>query len=159
MKTFKVAIIVDPCGSSVGTMEEEIERHKERAIELLAPAKVKFCTPSGAYPGQIPDSTDIVMYDFGGMGLGNSMLDNNSQHLIRWAQDHQSAIVMVVSSFTYHHSIKMEMKEMGLTLPNIVCDDFHNDEGDNHPIPEWWRESYNLPYVDPYPVPKTAVKK
>jgi hypothetical protein len=53
------------------------------------------------------------------------------------AADNPSALVIVASSFTYRNSVKWEMEELGLDLPNVV--DGHELLMGDEPVPEWFK--------------------
>lgn len=67
---------------------------------------------------------------------GSSLMEDNARHIVKWAEDHPNAIVVVVSGFTYRNYIEVEMEENDMTLPNIVCDDGKRDLCDV--LPDWW---------------------
>ena len=95
----KTAIIVDPVGSSLGdrTPEDEIKQHIKDFSELLSPAKLKVYSPWSCYPEDLQPGTDLVLFDYGGMMLGNSMAEKNSWHLVAYAADNPSALLSVRS--------------------------------------------------------------
>jgi hypothetical protein len=139
----KVAIIVDCMGGGGQTDVEEVQMHKRRFTRLLRPIKPKFYRAYSAYSGEhgIQGNTDMVIFDYGGMLPGNDLMESNSRELVKWAMDHPSSLVVVVSSFTYQHAVVDEMKEAGFeSLPNVIYDD---DE--EKLIPSWFREASTPP--------------
>jgi hypothetical protein len=112
----KVAIIVDPYGSVAldVTGDDEIAEHKKYFSKLLAPRRLRFETPYG-----VSDTldADLVVFDFGGMSVGNDLMGSNSRALIRWMQDHPSSLVVVASTFTYRHGLLPELRELGMFIP------------------------------------------
>src|ERR1700684_552992 len=78
---FKTAIIVDPMGHGFGEVgpEEEIEEHKKDFAELLYPAALDAYTPYGMSESQIKQGTDLIIFDYGGMMPGNSLMADNSR--------------------------------------------------------------------------------
>lgn len=127
-----VAIIVDYMGSGNSTPEEEIEEHKKRFSELLPGYSLEFSTPRCVMPDL---SADLVIYDFGGLMPGTSLMEDNSRQIIKWASDHLSSLVVVVSTVTFDRYIKPEMEELGLKeMANVVEDDGSQD----NPIPSWF---------------------
>ena len=169
----KTAIIVDPMGSMFGerTLEDEIKQHIEDFSELLAPAKLKVYTPYSCYPGDIQPGTELVLFDYGGMLPGTDMAEKNSWHLVTWAADNPNALVVVVSVFTYGGVIEHELEQRGMTsMHNIVprhwtpkIEDFdtpreHQPEGWEC-IPQWFRDMYHLPKIDPYAKMPKKLKK
>jgi len=133
-RRIKTAIIIDFMGTARYTPEEEIAQHVERFNELLSPDRIEVHTPD--HPSLIEPGTELVIYDFGGLLPGcDDMIRSHVRSLIDWAENHPSALVLVVSYFTFSGSVQPEMEGLGLILPNIVCDDITGEEG---PIPEWW---------------------
>lgn len=127
-----VAIIVDYMGSMSATPEEEVEGHKKRFSELLPGYSLKFSTPKCVLPEL---SADLVIYDFGGLMPGTSLMEDNSRQIIKWASDHPSSLVVVVSTFTFDRYVKPEMEELGLQeMVNVVADDGPR----GNPIPSWF---------------------
>jgi hypothetical protein len=164
----KVAIIVDRVGSFFGdrTPEDEIAEHIKDFSELLAPAILKVYTPYSCYPGDIQPGTDLVLFDYGGMLIGNSMAERNSWYLVTYAADNPNSLVVIVSSFTWRTAIANELQERDmLSVHNVVPrywepknkynylleDESSEKEPDAFdPIPAWFREMHSLPYIDPY---------
>jgi hypothetical protein len=164
----KTAIIVDPIGSSFGdrTPEDEIKEHVRDFSELLAPAKLNVYTPYSCYPGDLQPGTDLVLFDYGGMLVGNSMAEKNSWYLVTYAADNPSSLVVVVSSFTWGNIIACELEDRQmLGAHNIVPrywepknafnyllsdENSEKEPSDFDPIPAWFRDMYGLPRVDPY---------
>jgi hypothetical protein len=122
-------------------------------MKLLAPATLDIYTPASVYHEQLRDSTDLIIYDFGGLLPGTSLMEDNSRRLIEWALDHPSCCIIVESTFTYNHYVKYEMIEKGLdSVHNICVNDFmlEEDNQPGFPVPQWFRDLHDLPYVDPY---------
>ncbi len=149
--TLKTAILVDPMGSSMGTPEEEIEKHIETYGKALMPVKLK--TYAINHPLEIKLGTKLVIFDFGGMIGGNDLLQDNSRAVIEWALDNPQALVIVASSFTYQHGIGPEIRELGMeAVDNIVAEDWQVDDI----IPDWFRKQIGAPYIDPSAKKKTV---
>jgi hypothetical protein len=147
-KKLVTAIVVDYMGSQFGerTPEMEIADHKERWGELVAPCKLQVYTPRGTYPGELRDSTDLVLYDFGGLMPGNNLMESNARHLAQWAADHPNALIVMVSVFTYERYFKYEAEDLGLTeLHNVVVDDSLNfAEGQVDCMPDWFKHAHGI---------------
>jgi len=134
-KALFVAVIVDPMGSSQSSPEEEIEDHIKRFSLILPDFDLQFSTPKCVMPDL---SADLVIYDFGGMMPGNSLMEDNSRQIVKWAQDHPSSLVVVVSTWTYRAYVKPEVEALGLTvLKNVVQDDYDVDL--KGAVPSWFR--------------------
>jgi hypothetical protein len=137
----KTAIIVDPNGTYTGpTAEEEIKEHIKTFSKVVKPAILKPYTCHSA--GSIADGTDLVVYDFGGMMPGTSLMEDNARYLIRWAENHSDALIVVVSTFTYRNYVAVEMEDNGLTLPNIVLDDGKQEL--ILVLPDWWKYRFGI---------------
>lgn len=139
----KTAIIVDYMGIGSKTPEEEIAQHTERFTDLLERPLVVH-TPRAPYG--IETGTELVIYDFGGLLPGaTGLIESHTRSIVQWAQDNPSALVVVVSGFTWNHYIKQELEDHGLLdIPNITCDDFFEKEENpskDWPIPMWWKAS------------------
>lgn len=141
-RVIKTAIIADPAGSlTSGTAEEEIQENiKNYTLELGHQLKVH--TPSN--PEGIEEGTELVLYDYGGMGFGSSLTERNAHKIVEWAKDHPTALVVIVSSFTYNVYVKHELRELGLEdeeLPNLTHI-FSDMKGvSSFGIPDWWKAS------------------
>ncbi|HEX7313323.1 MAG TPA: hypothetical protein VF297_05355 [Pyrinomonadaceae bacterium] len=135
-RVIKTAIIVDMMGAGGKSPEEEVEQHKEFYGDLLAPATLDVHRPYHAGGGKhgIQDGTELIVYDFGGMMPGSSLMEDNARQVVKWAQDHPSGLVVVASSYTFRVYVEAEMADVGLDgLHNVVCDD-----GSGEAIPEWF---------------------
>lgn len=143
----KTAICVDPMGSSFGetTPEMEIERHVEHFSDVFAPAKLDWYRINSVSSREIKPGTQLILFDFGGMLPGNSLMEDNSRRLIEWARDNPSSLCIVVSDFTWRHAVKGEMDDMELSLHNIINDDYKLDD----PIPAWFRMGIGVPFSGP----------
>ena len=132
-KQLNVAIIVDLMGTSRQSPEEEIEEHKKRFTEILEGFDLKFSEPRCVMPTL---DADLVIYDFGGMLPGTSLMEDNSRQIVRWASDHPSALVVVVSSHTFCRYVQPEMEELGLDKVKNVVDFYEGDKDEE--IPAWF---------------------
>jgi hypothetical protein len=144
-RSIKTAICVDPMGSSFGdiTPEMEIERHVEHFSEVFRPAKLNWYRIDSVSTRTIKPGTDLILFDFGGMLPGNSLMEDNSRRLIEWARDNPNSLCVVISDFTWRNAVKCEMDDMELSLPNVINDDYKLDD----PIPAWFRNAVGVPFV------------
>lgn len=142
--SIKTAILVDYMGSDFGniTPEMEIVQHVDNYTELLKPATLDWYQIHQFHESVVKPGTKLILFDYGGVMLGNNLAQDNSRSLLRWAGDNPTALVIVVSSFTYHHTVKHEMEELGLTLPNVI---------EGHPllmeevsVPDWFRKEVGI---------------
>ena len=111
------------------------------------------------YEEEVRAGTELVLFDYGGMSIGNSLLEDNSRRLVQWAVDHSSALVVVLTWMTYSLGIRRELEEHGLVvanqdrnaeeiygadvegdvLPNVVDGSTSlSTSDDDNPIPTWW---------------------
>jgi hypothetical protein len=135
-KKIRVAIIVDFMGTSMRTAEEEIEDHKKNFTQILKDFDLEFSAPRAVMPNLV---ADLVIYDFGGVMPGNSLMEDNSREIVKWASDHPSALVVVASSHTFGAYVKPEMEELGLDKVQNVWDYFDGDQDEK--IPAWFAEA------------------
>jgi len=116
----KIAVFNDPFGCMGVSAEDEYAEYKEQC-------EVIFKQPSVYHLESIVDfkpNTDVMLFDFGGMSLGNDLMDSNSREVIRMAEDNPSLLVLVTSSFTYRQAVEIELQNLELDLPNIwYCED------------------------------------
>jgi len=147
-RAIKTAICVDPMGSDFGdtTPEMEIERHVEHFSEIFRPAKLDWYRVH-SMGSAIKPGTNLILFDFGGMLPGNSLMEDNSRRLIEWARDNPNSLCIVISDFTWRHAVKSEMDDMELNLPNVINDDYKLDD----PIPAWFRNAIGVPFTSDTP--------
>jgi hypothetical protein len=133
MKTLLTAVILDWMGSGGRTPEEEFADVVKEFSESLN-VKLDAYQARSAYPGDIREGTDLVLFDFGGVLPGTDMPDRNAREIVRWAENHPSALVVVISEMTYEWHVKQQMEQLGLTgLHNVVCACVGED------IPKWFK--------------------
>jgi hypothetical protein len=135
-RKLRVAIIVDFMGTSMQTADEEIEEHKKDFAKILKDFDLEFSTPRAVMPNLM---ADLVIYDFGGVMPGNSLMEDNSREIVKWASDHPSALVVVASSHTFAAYVKPEMEALGLDKVQNVWDYFDGDQDEK--IPAWFAEA------------------
>jgi len=131
----KIALLVDPMGTSHTTPEEEIEDHKHVLTDMLGDKCriLRFYTP--ACPIFEPN-TDMVLYDFGGLLPGSDdLLDSNARALVRFAQDNPNCLILVVSTMSPWFKIEEAMEDLGIKrLPNVVASPYRIE------LPDWFLE-------------------
>lgn len=111
-RAIATAIIVDPFGAMDKDGDDEIADHVETFSKMLAPHRLVVSMPK--YVDDAKLRADLVIFDFGGMSIGNDLMADNSRRLLRWAQDHPSSLIVVASTFTYAQGLEPEMRELGL---------------------------------------------
>lgn len=132
-KKLRVAIIVDFMGTSRQTADEEIEEHKKNFSEILKGFTLEFSMPRAVMPDLL---ADLVIYDFGGVMPGNSLMEDNSRAIVKWASDHPSALIVVASSHTFCAYVKPEMESLGLNKVQNIVDYYDGDKDEE--IPKWF---------------------
>ena len=106
-RTLKTAIFVDPFGCMSLTPEEEIEKHVDYYSGEYGPfdGKVKLNWYRIHHMGELKPRTELVLFDYGGMSMGNGLMEDNSRRVAQWAIDNPNSLVVVVSGFTYDHAM------------------------------------------------------
>lgn len=128
-------------GTGSRTADEEIEDYEDYYSYELKPAEIEFYRIWCISESEIKPGTDIIIFDFGGMALGNSLLDTNSRELIKYALNNPSVLIKVDSMVSWYYSIEHEMREMNiLDIPNMQYQRSSLDD----PIPEWFRDLHGL---------------
>ena len=153
------AIWLDPFGSLSETPEEQFDRLKSHYEEIVLETPLDAYAPRAI--SEIKPGTDLILFDYGGMMIGNSLAEDNSRALIRWAEDNPNSLVVIVSQFTYNNTFRYAiMDHLGLSeAPKSVysIDEDHNstpihnivvENGDKF-IPSWFRKSDHKPAVLP----------
>ena len=134
-RKLSVAIIVDFMGTSMQTAAEEIEEHKKNFTEIMKDFDLQFSTPRAVMPDL---SADLVIYDFGGVMPGNTLMEDNSREIVKWASDHPSSMVVVASSHTFGAYVKPEMQALGMDKVKNIIDYYDGDP--DEAICAWFRE-------------------
>lgn len=139
----KTAIWVDPAGGLEETPEEQIERCTNFYQEELG-VKLNVHTPRHA--NEIEEGTDLVLFDYGGMMYGNDLAQDHSRHLLRWAEDHPNALIVVMSDFTFDRAFRYAIEDhLNLTMCPAS---FQKPDDERHKTPihnvvvEHWREPF-----------------
>jgi hypothetical protein len=134
-RIIKTAICIDPCGSFMRTAEEEYEEIVKRFKSYLKPSKLSCYKALSVYSDHIKTGTELILFDYGGMGFGNSLGEDNSNRLVDYALANPSCLCIVVSSYTWNNYVKFILNDQGYTeLPNLISERYDN------PIPKWFLE-------------------
>lgn len=135
--TIKTGILVDPMGHDFGevTDDQEIAEHVKDYSELMRPHTLDWYKMDSM--ADVKVGTKLLLFDYGGMmGFGSGdLVGSIARSVLRWASDHPSSLVVVMSDFTYRNTIRYELEEMGLSLHNVVVRQSINED----PIPYWFR--------------------
>lgn len=123
----KIIYFSDPMLSIlVDTQEQEFKISVESPLEdkgiLVNGLMLKF---RDYYPQG--ESFDYMFFDWGGMSLGNSMMESLCRHIVREAELYPNRCFVVVSTFT-EYAMKDALMELGAKQPNIFTNlnDFAN---------------------------------
>lgn len=84
----------------------------EKSI-LIDGFKVKL---TSAYP--INKNYDILFYDWGGMSLGNSLMESTCRQIVRDAENNPNKYYVICSTFT-SYAMEDAIENLGYSLPNI----------------------------------------
>jgi hypothetical protein len=132
LRTISCCIIVDPLAGPGRTPEEEVEQLKREFSEAFE-NPIRFYRAMTARPGAggIEPGTDIVLFDFGGMFMGNDLMGENSRKLLRWLEDNPNSLGIITSSFTWQNGIENELRDLGFqTDAERRWDRLTRDEGE-----------------------------
>ena len=138
-KRILTAVIVDESLNKT-PREEEIVQHTI-TFETLLERSLEVYIPSIFYESEIRQGTELILFDYGGMSVGNDLLESQSRRLVQYAADHPSCLIVVVSTFCWHKAVRSEMEEFcgKEGLPNLVV----WEGGDC--VPKWFKESIKEP--------------
>jgi len=141
MGKIKTAIVLDPVGHGFGEVcgEDEVREVLLKYRVLVHPAQIDHYAPGSTCPGRITDGTELVLFDFGGVTYGQQDLAlDQSAGLLRWAEDHPSSLVVILSTFTFEHYYAIAAQERGLgdgLLHNVVLEHGRGDDSSDSPFP------------------------
>ena len=126
-------------GFGAVTPEQEIEAHVQVFNSLVKPRELNWYRGHSAYKGDIKPGTRLIIYDFGGMMPGSSLMEDNARELVKYAADNPTCLIVVVSTFSFTNFVKYAVEDAGLDgIANIVVDSVED------PLPMWWRLQENL---------------
>lgn len=126
--TGKIIHLADPMLSCVSqTQEEEFRQCVESPLEdkgiLVDGLRLSL---TDCYP--VGENFDYMFFDYGGMSLGNSMMESLCRHITREAEKYPARTFIIVSTFT-SYAMRDAKDEFGSELPNIFLslDEFAAD--------------------------------
>jgi hypothetical protein len=149
----RTCYFLDPMGSAGRTPEEEAIQ-QTGFFEDEYGCKLDYHMARNT--SEIQDGTELLLFDFGGMMMGNSLCEDNSRRVIQWAEDHPSSLVVIISAFTYNNVFRYEIQDfMGLeTAPpydyNIPDEapgatPIHNIVvSASNCVPKWFRDAHGM---------------
>lgn len=121
LQNLKCYYLADPIGTSDLTPEEEMRVHQDRLKRRGADLNIEIF-PQKMYGEEFEDiKFDILFFDWGGMALGNSLMQHFLRRILKAAELKQSSLFILVSSFT-HMYMEEELNAQGIKeLPyNII---------------------------------------
>ncbi len=102
------------------TPEKELEQLKREleyeGVEVMADITVTTRPPFARFSD--PVNYDILFFDWGGMSLGNSILDHFCREILHEAEDYPNRIYVLVSRMTMEAMLDA-MESMSSRLPNL----------------------------------------
>lgn len=117
----RVAVLVDPMGCGHRSDDDEFEAHCASLRDTLSERELRFERLYCFDDAKV--LADLVVFDFGGMMMGNDLLGSNSRALLRWLDDHPSALVVVVSEMSFRNGIEYELDGQQLRGRQIIAED------------------------------------
>lgn len=143
-RKLKVAICIDPIGCLGKTSDEEEIEIKKDFQRILKPHEINFYRVQSAYPGEFKSGTDLILFDYGGVGFGNDLTERNSQYLIQYCLDNPNTLALIISSYTWNVYVKNIIRDFQYNeLPNLQVVDWLKD--DEEIIPKWFMQGLNSP--------------
>jgi len=98
----------------MGDPDEEIDAIKKQLSHFDVDLKFKF-RKSGV--PMLDKKFDVLFFDWGGMSIGNSLMESFCREILFHAQEHPSKIYIMTSSFT-----EQAMKDMMIQYRNELKD-------------------------------------
>jgi hypothetical protein len=124
----KILYFCDPIGTFIGdTVEQEIKYCKKWLKDFIFENK-KFQFKSTFNSMDIINKQyDILIFDFGGLGIGCSgLVDSLSREILKLIEDRPNTLFVAWTSFTNEYLKDACEKELG-DFPNLVCRDTNNE--------------------------------
>ena len=127
----RALVVLDPIGTMAQSADDEFDELVERwrvdyGLDLSHAKRRDHFAPDDT------DGVDLVIFDWGGMSIGNDLMGHQLRHLIQWAEDHPSGLVVILSGFAWQyveHDISEDLP------PNVI-----QDNGDMT-LPAWWLDA------------------
>ncbi len=130
IRTVKALVVLDPAGQYDKEPDREFAEIRQIYEEDFH-LKLDAVRADVFNPGQA-DRAEIVIFDWGGASLGNDLMGHQLRALMRWADDHPSALVIIRSALSWSYlQDEIEAKQLP-ALANVV-----NDDG-RLTLPAWW---------------------
>ena len=145
-KATRALFVLDPMGSvlmdSNNEFTELVEKYEtECGLKLDARLEDVFNAVNAT-------GVELIVFDWGGMSLGNSLMEHQIRTLHRWADDHPSALIVIRSALGSRWIDREIENEHMSPLSNVVVDAGQNgwrvagqSQNLHHPgerLPGWW---------------------
>ena len=119
-KATTALFVLDPRGSehmdSKTEFEELLKQYRAQYGLTLNARRADFFIPANA------KGMDLVVFDWGGMALGDSLMSDQIRGLYRWADDHPSALVVMRSALGSKWIDREIENEHMRPLSNVLVD-------------------------------------
>jgi len=136
MRTLRVAGVYDRVGS-LGRKPADELRDDWRHISTMTGVRARKTLCRSVR--EVPEGTEVLLFDYGGAsgGYGHDVLGDELRLLFRWAEDHPSALAVVVSSFCAHF-VREELRDERTyevrDIPNLVMLHDYTPNNGNHDV-------------------------
>ena len=135
----KILYFADPMGTGQETFEEESKYVKKYLKEFIF-GKTKFefiSTINSIEPNEL--QYDILIFDFGGIGLGcMDLVSSLSRMILKLIEERPNTLFIAWTHFTNEYLKDECSKELG-DYPNLICRDINNEEVINK-IKKWIKQ-------------------
>lgn len=100
-RTLAVFMVNDHWGGGGMKPPEEFERQADH-LEAMLRVRTKRLGRGETFQ-DVPEGVDVLFFDYGGMAgaYGTNVFADRCGEVVRWAEDHPSALVLVTSSYTW----------------------------------------------------------
>lgn len=124
----KILYFADPIGTGNETFEQESKYVKKYLKEHIF-EKIKFDFIS-TIDSMLPNTAqyDILIFDFGGIGLGcMGLVSSLSRMILNLIENRPNTLFIAWTTFTNEYLKDECNKELGV-YPNLICRDMNNGE-------------------------------
>lgn len=112
LKNKKLIYFHDPLGDTKEEVEGIVLELQSQGYDIESTDIIPTNTPP------FDEKFDVLFFDWGGMSLGNSMIDHFCNHIIKLANDNPSRC-FVMTSLQTMEAMTEAIREFGETPPNI----------------------------------------
>lgn len=124
----KILYFADPMGTGEENFEKEV-KHVKKYLKDFIFGKNKFdfeATVDSMKPSET--QYDILIFDFGGIGLGcMDLVASLSRMILKLIEDRPNTLFIAWTHFTNEYLKDECQKELG-DYPNLICRDMNNEE-------------------------------